>query len=140
MQTPNFVVYSVPVIAFASPIFLIIELIQLVMCERLVGVKQDQARDRSTHGGTSRAYCRGVDLGPHRLLALDGDDVGPSVGPSTRHRADRRFNHRLCDAAQCRPEVDSGNFDLRRSNSDRNAHRADGADVAHYPLIRPSAI
>lgn len=32
--------YSIPIIAYAAPIFLIIELVQLVMCERLVGVKQ----------------------------------------------------------------------------------------------------
>ncbi|MDB4474445.1 hypothetical protein N9023_05505 [Opitutaceae bacterium] len=32
--------YSVPVIAFVAPIFLVLELVQLVMCERLVGIKQ----------------------------------------------------------------------------------------------------
>lgn len=32
--------YSVPVIAYAAPIFLVFELVQLVICERLVGKKQ----------------------------------------------------------------------------------------------------
>lgn len=32
--------YSVPVIAFAAPLFFLFEIVQLVMAERLVGVKQ----------------------------------------------------------------------------------------------------
>ena len=43
--------YSVPVIAFAAPIFLLLELIQLVICERLVGVKQiERGTDPRNHG------------------------------------------------------------------------------------------
>lgn len=43
--------YSIPEIAYAAPIFLIIELIQLVMCERLVGVKQiKRGTDPRTEG------------------------------------------------------------------------------------------
>ncbi|GAB5560459.1 MAG: hypothetical protein SynsKO_21060 [Synoicihabitans sp.] len=38
--SPAFLLYSVPVIAFAAPVFLIFEFVQLVASERLLGVKQ----------------------------------------------------------------------------------------------------
>lgn len=43
--------YSVPVIAFAAPVFFIFEIVQLVAAERLVGVKQIARGTDPRHGG-----------------------------------------------------------------------------------------
>jgi hypothetical protein len=54
--------YSVPVIAFAAPLFFIFEILQLIAAERLVGVKQIERGTDPRHEGPREPLAAGWTL------------------------------------------------------------------------------